>query len=98
MKVKIKVRVVLNPSEINFYPNLEENLIKTYKNAGALKSLMRNCDAILTTDTASLHLAILFGKSFFIWGPYDKRMLPEFIDQRYLVKDLNELSKLTSYQ
>ena len=94
MKVKIKVRVVLNPSEINFYPNLEENLIKTYQNAGALKSLMSDCDAILTTDTASLHLAILLGKSFFVWGPYDKRMLPEFIDQRYLVKDLNELSKL----
>lgn len=98
MKVKIKVRVVLHPSEISYYPNIDSNLIKTYQNAGALKSLMSNCDAILTTDTASLHLAILLGKLFFVWGPYDKRMLPVFIDQRYLVKDQNELSKLTSYQ
>jgi len=97
MQSKIKVRVVLNPSEVSYFPNIEEKLIKTYQNAAELKSLMSDCDAILTTDTASLHLAILLNKSFFVWGPYDKRMLPVFVDQRYLVKDLNELSKLTSH-
>ena len=91
MQAKIKVCVVLHPSEISYYPNIDGNLIKTYQNEGALKNLMSDCDAILTTDTASLHLAILLGKPFFIWGSYDKRMLPVFIDQRNLVKDLNEL-------
>jgi len=97
LQAKIKVRVVLHPSEVTYYPNIEDKLIKTYQNAGELKSLMSDCDAILTTDTSSLHLAILLGKPFFVWGPYDKGMLPVYVDQRCLVKNLNELSKLTSY-